>query len=103
MRVENADDDGGRRTTSHVLGLEHERPDGIRALDLQPHRADALAARRPLGAHRHEGRDATLVARAPRLDALAQPCLLLRELLVELHLLRRLARQPLLLLAEEAW
>ena len=76
-------------------------PDGSRALGLQPHRAHLPAARRALGAHRHQRPHAPFVARAPRLDALPQPGLLLGQLLVELLLLQRLVREPLVLLAQE--
>ena len=62
---------------------------------------DLRAAGGPLGAHLHQPLHAALVARAPGLDAPAQPHLFLGQLLVELLVGHRLAVEPLLLLAQE--
>ena len=66
--------------------------------------ADGALLRSPCGAllaHRHQPADAPLVASPPRLDAPAQPDLLLRHLLVERRGRERFVGQPRLLLLEE--
>src|SRR5690606_13743308 len=55
---------------------------------------------RPLAAHRLECAYAAFVARAARLDALADPGFLLRQLAVELRVGLRLGVQPLLAAAQ---
>ena len=65
------------------LGLEHQLAGASPAVDRQPHVAGLRAVRRALGAQLHQVLDAPFVPRPPRLDALAQPRLFLRQLLVE--------------------
>ena len=80
-----------------TIDFEHQFARRIRRLRLQAHAARLLA---PLGAfrtHRHQRADTSLVARAPRLDALSQPGFLFGELLVEALLRRRLDGQRLVL------
>ncbi len=84
-----------------VLGLEHHLPGPVAGLGLQPDAADLVAAFRALLAHGHQRADPPLVARAPGLDALAQPRLFLREPLVELLVLDGLVREPVFLLSKE--
>ena len=76
-------------------------PDRSASCDLHPRRALALAA--PLAglAHRLQGPDAALVAGPAGLDPLADPDLLLGQLLVEEGVLAGLGRQELLLALEE--
>ena len=83
------------------LGLEHDLSRPVCRLGLQRDSANLVAAFRALLAHGHQRADPPLVARAPGLDALAQPRLFLREPLVELLVLGRFARQPCFLLLKE--
>jgi hypothetical protein len=85
-----------------VLGFEHHPAGALAGVGLEAHAAGLGAPRGPLGAHGHQGAHAPLVARAARLDPLAQPGFFFRQLLVELLLPHRLGRQPFLLAAQEA-
>ena len=71
------------------------------ALYLEPDHARLLAPSCALATHGRQRTDATFVARPPRLDALAQPGLLVRQALVERLLCDGLVGQPLVLLGQE--
>ena len=75
-------------------------PDRSASCACSLHRAGPLAPRTALDAHRLERAHAAFVARAPRLDARADPDLLLRELPVELRPLLRLGGERRLLALE---
>ncbi len=69
---------------STSLRFDHQSPRPLRLLRLHPYRASAFPARPTLPPQRLQGSHATLVTGAARLDALTNPHLLLRQLLVEL-------------------
>ncbi len=77
------------------LRFEHELRGFGCLLHVEAGAPDAIHARAPLVAHLEERPHAALVARASRLDALADPHFLLRETLVELGVLLRLVAQQL--------
>ena len=91
-----------RRRSETPLRLDHELARRLRLLDREARAPLHLAAPPALGAHRHERAHAALVARAARLDAAADPRLLLRELLVEERVVARLLLERRRLLREEA-
>jgi hypothetical protein len=66
-----------------ALAAQHLAARAIGFLQLRRHTAHVLAARAALAAQRFEGAHPAFVARAPGLDALPEPRLLLRQLLVE--------------------
>ena len=98
---ERGDDRRAAEGLGELRRLEHEAARWVGGLDLHAHHAGLLPARSPLGAHRDECADAAFVARAPGLDALPHPDLLLGEFLVELLLQHGLVRQPFLLPTHE--
>src|SRR6185295_15045802 len=67
----------------HVLELGDQLARALTGIDLQLDGADALAPLRAFDAQVFEALHAAFVARAPRLDALADPHLFLRPELVE--------------------
>src|SRR5688572_6739814 len=82
-RREIANDRGPAKTAGDALRLEHHPAGGVRLLDLHPDGAGRRAVRRALRAQRHQRVHAPFVTRPPRLDAAAQPRLLLGKLLVQ--------------------
>ena len=66
-----------RRSCETSCQLRHQLARALPGADGELHRADALAPRRALLAQALQPRDAAFVARAPRLDALADPGFLL--------------------------
>ena len=96
-----ADDRAVVVTKADPLGLDHQRARALGLLDLHPRRALPLAALRAGLAHRLQRPDPALVARPAGLDALADPDLLLGQLLVEEGVLALLGREELLLAFEE--
>ena len=84
-----------------VLGLEHDLSRTLRHLHVERNRAGLLAAGGALLPHREQRLHAPFVSRATRFDALPQPGLLLRQLLVKLLVCRCVAGEPLFLLAKK--
>ncbi len=87
------DDDALAETDAQPIGLEHQCAGRGEHGSLELQTAGTLTARASLLAQRVERTHATLVAGAPRLDALADPGFLLCELLVEQRLLSGLGRE----------
>ncbi len=78
-----------------VFGAQHALAGALRFGHFQPGHALLLAARGALAAQLLERAHAALVARAPGLDALADPHFFLRQLLVEQRAFLRLGVRPL--------
>ncbi len=80
----------------HVLGLDHQLAAALAAIDAQARLPESLAPGAALLAQRLQGPHPPFVARAPGLDALANPDLLLGQAFVEALALLGLGMQALL-------
>ena len=80
---------------AHALELGHQAATARPAVHIQPHLPDGGAALGVLGAQHLQAFDARLGAGAPRLDAFADPLLLLRQQLVGAGVEQRLLCQAL--------
>ncbi len=89
-RIEALDDAAPAKAQRHLAQLGDHAPAAHAGVDLEPHLAQRLAPGGALHAQRLQPRDARDAARAPRLDALADPDLLLGEQLVGARLGLRL-------------
>src|SRR5262245_36281435 len=96
-----ADDGRVSIRLADALGFEHHLTGSVAGVDLDPNRTWLVAARPALFPHPHQRAHAALVSGPTRLDATAQPRLLLRHLLVERRPRHFLVGEPRLLFGDE--